>query len=62
MARNVFISFRFSDGHRYKDALSALFDQNQDTVDYSEDEDRSDMSDETIRDYLYKKLRRSSIT
>lgn len=62
MAKNVFISFRFSDGHKYKDDLSARFDQNQDTVDYSEDKDRSDMSEETIRKYLYKKLKRSSIT
>lgn len=62
MAKNVFISFRFSDGHDYKDDLSARFDQNQDTVDYSEDKDRSDMSEETIRKYLYKKLKRSSIT
>ena len=62
MARNVFISFRFSDGHEYKDDLSTRFDQDEVTVDYSEDEDRSDMSDETIRKYLYKKLKRSSVT
>lgn len=62
MARNVFISFRFCDGHKYKDDLSKRFDQDEDTVDYSEDEDRSDMSDETIRKYLYKKLKRSSVT
>jgi len=62
MAKNVFISFRFSDGHQYKEDLSARFDQEQDTVDFSEDKDRSDMSEETIRKYLYKKLKRSSIT
>lgn len=62
MARNIFISFRFSDGHKYKDDLSERFDQNEDTVDFSEDKDRSGMSDETIRNYLYKKLKRSSVT
>lgn len=62
MARNVFISFRFSDGHRYKEELSNCFDMNEDTVDYSEDEDRSGMTDDTIKKYLYKKLKRSSIT
>ena len=62
MAKNVFISFRFNDGNRYKDYLSSLFDRYNDTVDYSEDVDRSHLSDETIRQYLYGKLRRSSIT
>ena len=62
MARNVFISFRFSDGEDYKDELAKLFDGDDDTVDYSEDEDRSGMSDDTIRDYLYRKLKRSSVT
>lgn len=62
MAKNVFISFRFSDGHEYKDDLSARFNQNEDTVDFSEDKDRSKMSEETIRKYLYEKLKRSSIT
>ena len=62
MARNVFISFRYSDGHEYKDELASLFDASDDTVDFSEDEDRSRMSDATIRKYLYGKLRRSSVT
>lgn len=62
MARNVFISFRYSDGIDYKEELTGLFDEDEDTVDFSEDEDRSQMSDETIRDFLYKKLRRSSVT
>lgn len=62
MAKNVFISFRFSDGHEYKDDLSKRFNQNEDTVDFSEDKDRSKMSEETIRKYLYEKLKRSSIT
>ena len=62
MARNVFISFRYSDGHEYKEALASKFDASVDTVDYSEDEDRSDMSESTIRNYLYGKLKRSSVT
>lgn len=62
MARNVFISFRYSDGIGYKNKLSNLFDTRYDTIDYSEDEDRSRMSDDTIRNYLYGKLRRSSVT
>ncbi len=45
MARNVFISFQYADGHEYKDELAGLFDASEDTVDFSEDEDRSQMSD-----------------
>ncbi len=62
MAKNVFISFRFSDGNRYKEYLSDLFDKYRDTIDYSEDIDRSQMSEVTIKQYLYRKLRRSSVT
>jgi len=62
MAKNVFISFRFSDGRNYKEYLSKLFDADYYTVDYSEDVNRSYCSERTIKDYLYKKLRRSSIT
>ena len=62
MAKNVFISFRFSDGNRYKEYLSGLFDKYSDTIDYFEDVDRSRMSDVTIKQYLYGKLRRSSVT
>lgn len=62
MAKNVFISFRYRDGHKYKDEIAALFDKSEDTVDFSEDRDRSHMSDSTIQSYLYGKLRRSSVT
>lgn len=62
MAKNVFISFRYRDGHKYKDEIAVLFDKSIDTVDFSEDQDRSQMSDLTIQNYLYGKLRRSSIT
>jgi hypothetical protein len=62
MARNVFISFRYSDGYEYKDELAALFNESDDTVDFSEDEDRSQMSDDSIQKFLYGKLKRSSVT
>lgn len=61
-ARNVFISFRFDDGNEYKDKLAELFDRKDDTVDFSEDVDRSGMTDETIKKHIYAKLRRSSVT
>lgn len=62
MAKNVFITFRFADGIQYKNYLSNLLSQNYSTVDFSEDEDRSRMSEETIKEYLYKKLRCTSVT
>lgn len=62
MAKNVFISFRYSDGHKYKEYLCSLFDNYFDTVDYSEDVDRSNCSEGTIRNYLYRKLQRASVT
>ena len=62
MAKNVFISFRYLDGIRYKNMLAGLFDAYYDTVDYSEDKDRSQMSESTIQKYLYGKLRSSSVT
>ncbi len=62
MARRVFISFRFSDGKEYKKELCELFDESEDVIDFSEDEDRSHMTDDSIRNYLYKKLKRTSVT
>ena len=62
MARNVFISFRYSDGINYKRRLTELFNSYYYTVDFSEDQDRSRMTEETIRQYLYSKLRKSSVT
>lgn len=35
MARNVFISFRYSDGNEYKEELARLFNASEDTVDFS---------------------------
>lgn len=62
MAKNVFISFRYEDGFEYKNYLASLFDLDSDTVDFSEDEDRSRMSEDIIRKYLYNKLKRASVT
>ena len=62
MAKNVFISFRYRDGYKYKEELEALFNKSVDTVDFSEDVNRSNCSEYTIRNYLYGKLRRSSVT
>lgn len=62
MARNVFISFRYSDGIKYKDYLSKIFDSSTSIINCSEDKDRSMMSDDTIKRYLYGKLSSSSIT
>lgn len=62
MAKNVFISFRYSDGYIYKEQLCNLFDRYKDTVDYSEKINRSVCSDYTIQRYLYEKLRRASVT
>lgn len=62
MARRVFISFRFSDGEKYKRELSDLFDGETEVINCSEDEDRSNMSEETIRKYLYSKLKSTSVT
>jgi hypothetical protein len=61
MARRVFISFRFSDGENYKNELSDLFDQNDDVIDFSEDQDRSHLSEEAIKKYLYQKLKYTSV-
>lgn len=62
MARKVFISFRFSDGEDYKEALCKLFNQSEDVIDCSEDEDRSKMTENTIKEYLYAKLKQTSVT
>lgn len=62
MARNVFVSFRFSDGEDYKRDLCELFSEEDDIIDCSEDEDRSSLTEQQIKDYLYRKLRRTSVT
>lgn len=62
MARRVFISFRFSDGEVYKRELTDLFDDSTEVINCSENEDRSNMSDDTIQKYLYSKLKTTSVT
>lgn len=62
MANRVFISFRFSDGEECKKELAGLFNGNDDVINCSEDEDRSNLSEETIQKYLYKKLSQTSVT
>lgn len=53
-AKNVFISFRFEDGNDYKEKLCDLFYKSIDTVDYSEDVDRSNQTEEQIKNSLWK--------
>jgi len=62
MATKVFISFRFSDGKEIKDELVDLFDESTEVINRSEDADRSQMSEDTIQDYLYEKLKDTSVT
>ena len=62
MATKVFISFRFSDGKEIKDELVELFDESTEVINRSEDVDRSQMSEDTIQEYLYEKLKDTSVT
>lgn len=62
MARKVFISFRYKDGNKYKEYLSKLFSDSDDVINCSESEDRSRMSEDTIKRYLYSKLKNTSVT
>ena len=62
MARKVFISFRYKDGNKYKEDLSKLFASSNTVINCSENVDRSRMSEETIKRYLYDKLKNTSVT
>ena len=62
MATKVFISFRFSDGKMIKDELVDLFDESTEVINRYEDVDRSQMSEGTIQEYLYEKLKDTSVT
>lgn len=62
MARKVFISFRYKDGNIYKEYLSKLFSYSDTVINCSENQDRSKMSEETIKRYLYGKLKNTSVT
>ena len=62
MATKIFISFRFSDGKEIKDELVDLFDESTEVINRSEDVDRSQMSEDIIQEYLYEKLKDTSVT
>lgn len=62
LSNRVFISFRFRDGNKYKEELTELFHDSVKVINCSEDKDRSNMSEDTIRKYLYDKLRNTSVT
>ncbi len=62
MSRRVFLSFRYSDGVRYKKKLDDLFDSSKYIINCSESVDRSGMSEATIKNYLYGKLNNTSVT
>lgn len=62
MASNIFISFRFDDGINYKRKLEELFDDERELLNRSEKIDRSECSEETIQKYLYKLIKRTTIT
>lgn len=60
--RKIFVSFRFRDGSKIKDKLIEFLEEKDLIIDKSEDVDRRELSEETIQEYLYKKLKDSSIT
>lgn len=60
--KKVFISFRFSDGESIKEKVAEKLEEKGIIINKSEDKDRSDMTDETIKKYLYEKIGDSSIT
>ena len=62
MSRRVFISFRYDDGYKYKEELSNIFSKTDTIINCSENQDRSYMSEETIKRYLYGRLKNTSVT
>ena len=62
MKRRVFVSFRASDGIKVKEDLCKRFSSDENIIDCSEDKDRSRESEETIKKYLYGKLKNTSVT
>lgn len=62
VARRVFVSFRYADGHRYKERLEDLFDSTTKIINHSESDDRRGYAEDTIRKHLYKKLANTSVT
>jgi hypothetical protein len=62
MKRKAFVSFRFADGVDLKDEIIDLLKGKDLIIDKSESVDRSQMSEESIQEYLYEKLRDTSLT
>ena len=62
MSRKVFVSFRYHDGHKYKEKLDRIFDESTKIINCSEDVNRSQLSEESIKRYLYNKLSNTSVT
>ena len=62
MSRKVFVSFRYRDGHKYKEMLDRIFDESTKIINCSEDINRSQLSEESIKRYLYNKLSNTSVT
>ena len=47
--KKVFVSFRFADGNDYKEQICEVLKKKSTSYDFSEDEDRSKMTEETIK-------------
>ncbi len=62
MARNIFISFRFSDGEDQKNEIGEALRKQGKHYNYSENKDRSHLSDDQIQKYIYGKLKETSVT
>lgn len=62
MSRRVFVSFRYHDGHLYKEKLDKIFDESTKIINCSEDVNRSQLSEDSIKRYLYNKLSNTSVT
>lgn len=62
MASKIFISFRFNDGHEYRNRLCEKFDELDYTINKAENVDRGDKSESTIQRYLYEQLQDTSLT
>ncbi|PAT01140.1 molecular chaperone Tir [Candidatus Izimaplasma bacterium ZiA1] len=62
MKTKAFVSFRFEDGIDLKDEIIEELKKKDLIIDKSESVDRSNMSEESIQEYLYEKLRDTSIT
>lgn len=60
--RKVFVSFRFEDGEEIKKDLIDHLIKKDLIIDKSENIDRRELSEETIKKYLFEKLKDSSIT